>query len=843
VGKSRIGREALRLAGDAGFSTAYAVATQAASMIPLGALAALLPVADARREHRDAVVGGAVAALTANEDGAPRALLVDDAHLLDATSAAVLLQVAMSPTTFVVVTVRSGEPVPDAVVALWREGIAERIDLANLDRAHTDALVQSVLDGPVDGRTRRDLWHASHGNPLVLRELVLGALEVEFLADVNGMWRLTSALAVPPRLAELVSARLADASSDERAVLEILALGEPLGLATLVELTSAEAVDSAERRGLLRIETSGRRREARLAHPTHGEVLRSEMTALRGMSLNRLLAEAVQATGARRREDVLRVAIWRLEGGGHVHAELMLEAARQAYFARDDALTERLARAAFDDGGGVEAALLLGEVLGSGGRHAEAESLLAHAAGAVETDRQWALVAMARADALYWGLAQESEARATLLEAEAAVGDQSWRHELAGARATYELLAGRPQHALAAVEPLLAVAEGRPLVEAATVAAPALAVSGRTDDAVELAERALATRLALGEQQVLADTGIHVAAKVLALGAAGRLREGLETAAASYDAALEARTTSGVAWASLMLGWIALLHGRLATAARSLGEGAGAFSDVGQMGPHRWCVAAVALATGQSGDAAATQRAIDQLDALPESPLLMMETEVERARAWNAMVRGDIDGSRRWLLAATARARAGGALALEAGALHDLARIGGAAEAAPRLGELADAVDGKLVEVRAAHADALAHDDAEALDACADTFEELGAMLFAAEAAAASAAAHRRAHSARRAQRARRRAAALAAECERPGTPALALAGPAGALTPREREIATLAAHGATSAAIAERLVVGVRTVESHLQHAYEKLGVRSRTELAAALADDPASG
>jgi non-specific serine/threonine protein kinase len=52
-------------------------------------------------------------------------------------------------------------------------------------------------------------------------------------------------------------------------------------------------------------------------------------------------------------------------------------------------------------------------------------------------------------------------------------------------------------------------------------------------------------------------------------------------------------------------------------------------------------------------------------------------------------------------------------------------------------------------------------------------------------------------------------------------------------LTPREREVAELVADGLSNAAIAERLVVSVRTVTSHLDHAYTKLGIRSRTELA----------
>ncbi len=55
-------------------------------------------------------------------------------------------------------------------------------------------------------------------------------------------------------------------------------------------------------------------------------------------------------------------------------------------------------------------------------------------------------------------------------------------------------------------------------------------------------------------------------------------------------------------------------------------------------------------------------------------------------------------------------------------------------------------------------------------------------------------------------------------------------------LTPREREIALLAAAGSSSPEIADRLVVSVRTVDDHLQNAYRKLGVTRRQDLPAAL-------
>ena len=51
-------------------------------------------------------------------------------------------------------------------------------------------------------------------------------------------------------------------------------------------------------------------------------------------------------------------------------------------------------------------------------------------------------------------------------------------------------------------------------------------------------------------------------------------------------------------------------------------------------------------------------------------------------------------------------------------------------------------------------------------------------------------------------------------------------------LTWRERETVELVAEGLSNRAIAVRMGVSVRTIEGHLNHAFAKLGVESRTEL-----------
>jgi len=77
------------------------------------------------------------------------------------------------------------------------------------------------------------------------------------------------------------------------------------------------------------------------------------------------------------------------------------------------------------------------------------------------------------------------------------------------------------------------------------------------------------------------------------------------------------------------------------------------------------------------------------------------------------------------------------------------------------------------------------------------------------------------------------RAEQLMAHCEAAIRPCLvAVTAGLQPLTEREHEVAFMAASGPTSRQIFERLVVSQRTVSNHLQHIYDKLGVRSREDL-----------
>jgi DNA-binding CsgD family transcriptional regulator len=185
------------------------------------------------------------------------------------------------------------------------------------------------------------------------------------------------------------------------------------------------------------------------------------------------------------------------------------------------------------------------------------------------------------------------------------------------------------------------------------------------------------------------------------------------------------------------------------------------------------------------------------------------------------------------LTAAAARAAACGLRVAEAKVLHDIARIGRPEVVAQRLETIAEEVDAGLIAAFAAHAAALVRGNAVGLEAAGQAFEALGASLLAAEAYLTAAAGYRSSGQPRSASAMTRRAAELTAICGDARTPGLSLSAATQQLTRREREVATMAAAGASSREIASRLTLSVRTVDNHLQNIYSKLGVTRRDDLA----------
>ena len=489
TGKTTLAMTCLQLVRDREMSVARTTATHASQRLPFGTLAPILPpdlaVDRLSRDGHGQLLRFYARAVTARAGGRPLVVFVDDAHLLDDGSATLVHHLALTQAATVLVTVRTGEPAPDPVVAMWKDGLAERIEVSALGDAAIEELLVTVLGGPVDAASVRQLADRSRGNPLYLRELVTGAVETGALAEQGGIWRLRAGgLRPTARLAELVALRLGDLSDAERAVLELLALCEPLGQVRLDRLADPAAVEALERKGLIASRMDGRRVEVRLAHPVYGDVVRAEITALRERALARSLAEAVEATGARRQEDTLLLASLRLTGGGG-STELLVAGAITARARHDHSLAERLARAAMAEGGGFEARFVAAEAAHFVGRPAQAERELAALAADAASDAERARVALVRFDNAYFLQGREADSR-LLDDAADAIADPYWRDKLLSRRFFVMGSSRGPRAPVEAGRALLRRRVCGPLTAAHAAVSYGLVRLGRLDDAIEL---------------------------------------------------------------------------------------------------------------------------------------------------------------------------------------------------------------------------------------------------------------------------------------------------------------------------------------------------------------------
>ena len=844
VGKTRIANEASRFATSLRFDVVQVVGSRAIASIPFGPFAPFLPVSGPTPQDRLGLLRLVNDAITARATPDHRVLLtVDDAQFLDDGSAALVHQLVQTGSCGLLATVRTPGPVPDPVTALWKDSLAERIDLRAWNEGDTGQVLAASLGGPVARATVRRLWELSQGNALYLRELIRGAVESGTLGQADGIWSLAGPLSPPDRLVELVASRLRGLAPDTIAVIEFLAVGEPLGVAILAEVAGPGGLEDAEAQGLARVAQDGRRAEARLAHPVYGEALRQSLPRTRWRRISAMLADAIEATGARRREDLLRLATWRLDADSPADPVVLTRAARRAQEMFDMDLAGRLARAALDSGGGVAAGLALGEALFRTGRHraAEAEAVLAQTARLCQTDADIARIASARAHNFHNLLADSASATAVLDEALAVVKDETARLQLLGRLATFRVFEEDPEGALAAAAPLLASDDDLIVSRGSYSSSIALAILGRSAEALAVAENGLqANRRAstpnLPEAQLIGA--------VFALLAAGSFAKAEQTVNTAYQASSAVGDKEGEATWLLLAGVVSVEQGQLARAVAEFRDAVSVNRELHDLTALRWCLAGVALAEAMRGHGEAAGSAAAESGELQAGPMTLWEADLmERCRAWLSVGAGELSHACEVLLAAADRAAGHRMRIAEARLLHDVARLGRPGDVAARLSGIAGEVDGELVAVLAAHVGALARGDAAGLEAAARGLSGLGAMLLAAEAYQAAAESYRSNGYLRAAAACARSAADLAAACGNPRTPGLAHSEQTERLTRREREVAGLAASGVTSREIAAKLVLSVRTVDNHLQSAYTKLGVTSREELARMLSLEPRPG
>lgn len=736
-------------------------------------------------------------------------LRIDDADLLDDVSSRYVSWLVRTAKATLIATTRNFQLLPATLQMLVKDEGFEQMTVPAFDRSETTRLLDAALGGPVHETVSTQIWRRSGGNALFIRELVHAGLESATLEKSESGWDACDSIAAGDRLKDLLHDRLDALPPTVRTIVELVALGDPLPRSSLFNLVDSADYDRALAADLVKLETirpSGQVR-VRPAHPVIGDVVRAIVPAATKLELYRRANEfrsrpAIADTPTAR----LRAATWAHECGIDPGFEVLQSAAFAAVqlhdveacrtmvaaalnakdisdvgrvralavkaFALDFAGEHEASRVVADEGWRLVAEPGVFDELCLTGRRRSAVALVRMRAGhAQKIDDDPVLVAdIARSGA--WVTDSDEEARLLELGLRGWAGD--WQAFLPRAEALLDEHGVRTGGRLpSAVFPLIA---------AYTYA---LVARGETARARQLCRRALAAARANSDTEPWA-VGQLRAAQHRAYLAAGDIDVAAQMLAAEAEADLPfMRFESDIN----IIGnaEIAMARGRWSDAAGQLQRVTELLARVDRSGISAYAWARRAYAEAVSG-AASAAASLARAQREPLRGARMEEGEVRLTLLCAAVVLGDYrtgeaDGLISW-------ARGHGFNTVELDALHVkyLQNPFDRSEVADRIAAIAPAVDGVRGRLVAEHVAA-----AEASDAS-------------------------------REQRIKRRLGArgIWVHARMPRTQ----------LTPREHEIAALAASGLQNKSIAERLQISVRTVDSHLSSVFSKLEITGRGEL-----------
>jgi DNA-binding CsgD family transcriptional regulator/energy-coupling factor transporter ATP-binding protein EcfA2 len=829
VGKSTLARMLAKAAESAGRPVRFVLGTQTGCAVPLGAFSRAVTVETA---HEPAIMLAAAHKTLGRDESL--VIVVDDAQLLDPLSATLVNQLAANRSVRLIVTIRSGESVLDAVTALLKERLLLTVHIDPFTREQIGVLASAVLGGAVGPRLIDELFDQSAGNLLVLRGLLSAGRENGALVRAEGAWQLRGPLHADRELYDLLEFRLRSLSSQELEVVEVLAVGEVLDWQILREICDADAAANLERRGLIQLVVDGSHTLAQLNHPLLGDAATRHAGVVRSRQLNGILAQALQkhlqAGGHSHLPDLrsrIRLAQFMMRSDLTPDLDVVIAAAADAVAMSNVVLGEELARFAVDRGGGLAAAMVLAEAVSWQGRGDEAEAALVDAEPGDDAD-EWLIARWGclRAANLFWGCGDIEAAARVLTDVKNRVESEAAIHLVTALEVSNGFFCGDVETTLSVG---LGLCESDLLPQATVVAAiptcGALVAVGRFSEVHRVADAGLRAAALEGMGLHRFDIGL---AEIMSATAAGEFSAAervwkryaaIATGVPEVDAILHA-----------MRGFVQLRRGDLPSACAAFRDSKAILS---QGFPSPWVVLVAVLhaqAEGERGDSEAATAALRGAEEAYGPHVAVFLPELELARAWQQASLGETTAAQTHALRAAQVAERAGMHAVETHALHAAVRFGDRSQAR-RLEKLAAILDTPLAAVIAVYAHGLIKHDAEQVDAAAHQFAELGALAFAADASAQAVGEYARQGERGKEIESSTWAYGLASQCGL-RTPALEAAARPLPLSGRERQIAMLVATGLSNRQIADRLVVSVRTVEGHLYRLFTKLGINNRDQL-----------
>ena len=835
VGKTRLARELLGQVASSGTRTNWVVGTASARPIPLGAFTATLadealadvdnPVPSVRR---------VIDSLLAKHRGGRFILGVDDAHLLDGFSAHVVHQLAQTREARLVVTVRTGAPEPDAVRALWKDGLLARLDLEPLSADATRTMVEGALNGPVDARSAQRFWRLTGGNALFLQRLVKDQVAAGRIREVAGVWIWDGDVAVTQSMSDLVGNQLDQLAPEVALVVDTLSQYEPIDVDLLADLVGREHLAAAEQMHLVTIERTADTLLARLAHPLYGELRRATVGEMYLSKVRGDLARRLSAQGDGDPQTTVRRALLTLESDLPPDPPLYLEAARHTMKLLDLDLAERLATAAAASGMGAAVELQAVNRVAAG-RGEVAEEFLRDLAARPGADRhRWSTL---RAANLIWMLGRPAEAAAVLADLAAGPEDDAQQAARLAVEACVDAVFARSadaeKKASAALESgSLADINAMMASVALTMASGAL---GHADAITPVAGAALerATNSFETSHMRFWFGGVYARACRLT----GRIEECHQVATHLFGMASD---MPGLAYANLvfLMGNAELMRGDLRAAEKLLHEALARVENHGiTTGLRPASMFALAETHAKLGEADAAAAALAEARASVKPDFLFMQTGLATATGWTLAAGGSLTRAIETVLAEASVARDRGQPTHELSCLQAAVQWGVADElpgVAARARELAGELSLPVADAVAVHAESLLNHDGNGLLAASEAYQAIGDRCTAADAAAQAAVAFTGSQSRSRGLFAASLSAQLAADCGGLCTPATRSPASPTPLTGRQREVAELVAAGLSNKEIADQLFTSVRTVEGHVLRACQRVGATSRADLAA---------